>query len=83
MMVDGMWIAAFGSKPAEEVAVVSKKTKKRKAPSTEGMPITSLTLSKLFNVPQYIKCSAPPLERIHDKILYMLDACTPQIINTS
>ena len=41
------------------------------------------TQSKLFNVPQYIKCSALPLQTIHGKILYTLDARTPQIKNTS
>ena len=43
-----------------------------------GPPPTPATLSKLFNVPQYMKCSAPNLERIHEKILYMLDVASPK-----
>ena len=41
MMVDGMWIAVFGSQPADEEVAVSKaaasnKIKKLKAPSSSG-----------------------------------------------
>ncbi len=41
MMVDGMWIAAFGAKPAAEVGADSKKKKKkkkRKAPPSGTQP---------------------------------------------
>ena len=41
-----------------------------------------ITLGKPSNGPQYTKCSASSLERIHDKPLYILRDCIPQINNT-
>ena len=46
MMVDGMWIAAFGSKPAEEASTNNK----RKAPSSAGMHKCGFVVSRNLSV---------------------------------